>query len=262
MAIDKGCTSGDLIGAGRKVLQAGLELCFYLMPGLGGRADAAVHVAGSARVIREVAQAAPADNPLVVRLRTAAVVPSTPLGAREAARRLRAARRRGGRAGAARPARAGRGGAVRAPLGPHAQPAAGARGLAAARPRAPHRAARRLPGLAARRPGGVRRRRAARRVPAARRLRRRAAPRRPSTPASTGTSSRAPTSCCRPRRRSAPATSEAGRDGCAAAGRPGSPPPVPPPSPRSPVRYRCTVGPTAATSSSMVADASGSMPPT
>jgi hypothetical protein len=85
MAIDKGCTSGDLVGAGRKVLQAGLELCFYLRPGLGGRADAAAHVAGSARVIREVAQAAPAGNPLVVRLRTAAVVPSTPLGAREAA---------------------------------------------------------------------------------------------------------------------------------------------------------------------------------
>jgi radical SAM superfamily enzyme YgiQ (UPF0313 family) len=85
MAIDKGCTSGDLVGAGRKVLQAGLELCFYLMPGLGGRADAAAHVAGSARVIREVAQAAPAGNPLVVRLRTAAVVPGTPLGDRAAA---------------------------------------------------------------------------------------------------------------------------------------------------------------------------------
>jgi hypothetical protein len=85
MAIDKGCTSGDLVEAGRKVLQAGLELCFYLMPGLGGRADAAAHVAGSARVIREVARAAPAGDPLVVRLRTAAVVPSTPLGARAAA---------------------------------------------------------------------------------------------------------------------------------------------------------------------------------
>ena len=67
------------------MLGAGLELCFYLMPGLGGRAAAAAHVAGSARVIRAVAQAAPAGNPLVVRLRTAAVVPSTPLGAREAA---------------------------------------------------------------------------------------------------------------------------------------------------------------------------------
>jgi hypothetical protein len=85
MAVDKGCTSGDLIGAGTKVLQAGLELCFYLMPGLGGRADSAAHVAGSARVIREVGRAAPPDNPLVVRLRTAAVVPSTPLGARATA---------------------------------------------------------------------------------------------------------------------------------------------------------------------------------
>lgn len=85
MAIDKGCTSGDLVAAGEKVLQAGLELCFYLMPGLGGRTDAAAHVAGSARVIRAVAAAAPAGNPLVVRLRTAAVVPSTPLGARAAA---------------------------------------------------------------------------------------------------------------------------------------------------------------------------------
>jgi hypothetical protein len=85
MAVDKGCTSGDLIGAGQKVLQAGLELCFYLMPGLGGRAGAGAHVAGSAHVIREVARAAPAGNPLVVRLRTAAVVPSTPLGERAAA---------------------------------------------------------------------------------------------------------------------------------------------------------------------------------
>ncbi|NLE23274.1 MAG: radical SAM protein [Actinobacteria bacterium] len=85
MAIDKGCTSGDLVGAGTKVLEAGLELCFYLMPGLGGRAAAAAHVAGSARVIREVAPAAPAGTPLVVRLRTAAVVPGTPLDARAAA---------------------------------------------------------------------------------------------------------------------------------------------------------------------------------
>ena len=85
MAIDKGCTSGDLIAAGENVVRAGLELCFYLMPGLGGRAAAAAHVAGSARVIRAVAAAAPAERPLVVRLRTAAVVPGTPLAEREAA---------------------------------------------------------------------------------------------------------------------------------------------------------------------------------
>ena len=85
MAIDKGCTSGDLVGAGRNVLQAGIQLCFYLMPGLGGREAAAAHVAGSARVLREVAAAAPAADPLVVRLRTAAVVPGTPLAERQAA---------------------------------------------------------------------------------------------------------------------------------------------------------------------------------
>ena len=85
MAIDKGCTSGDLIAAGENVVRAGLELCFYLMPGLGGREAAAAHVAGSARVIRAVAAAAPAERPLVVRLRTAAVVPGTPLAEREAA---------------------------------------------------------------------------------------------------------------------------------------------------------------------------------
>jgi hypothetical protein len=85
MAIDKGCTSGDLIVAGENVVHAGLELCFYLMPGLGGRVAATAHVAGSARVIRAVAAAAPVERPLVVRLRTAAVVPGTPLGAREAA---------------------------------------------------------------------------------------------------------------------------------------------------------------------------------
>jgi hypothetical protein len=85
MAIDKGCTSGDLVAAGENVVRAGLELCFYLMPGLGGRAAAGAHVAGSARVIGAVAAAATSERPLVVRLRTAAVVPGTPLAAREAA---------------------------------------------------------------------------------------------------------------------------------------------------------------------------------
>lgn len=85
MAIDKGCTSGDLIAAGENVVRAGLELSFYLMPGLGGRSVVAAHVAGSARVIRAVAAVAPAERPLVVRLRTTAVVPGTPLAEREAA---------------------------------------------------------------------------------------------------------------------------------------------------------------------------------
>ncbi len=85
MAVDKGCSGGDLMAAGEKVVGAGLELCFYLMPGLGGREAASAHVAGSARVLRAVAAAASLQRPLVVRLRTAAVVPGTPLAAREAA---------------------------------------------------------------------------------------------------------------------------------------------------------------------------------
>ena len=85
-AVDKGVTSDELIAAGEKVLDAGMELCFYVMPGLGGRdpAASAAHVAGTARVIRVVAAAAPPENPLFVRLRTAAVAPGTPLEERAA----------------------------------------------------------------------------------------------------------------------------------------------------------------------------------
>ena len=87
-AVDKGVTADELIEAGTKVLGAGMELCFYVMPGLGGRAASDAHVAGTARVIRAVAAASGAaegENPLVVRLRTAAVVPGTPLAERAAA---------------------------------------------------------------------------------------------------------------------------------------------------------------------------------
>ena len=61
--------------------------------------------------------------------------------------------------------------------------------------------------------------------------------------------SRAPTNCCRPPRRSARASSDACRPR-AARGRSGRRRSRRCPAPRSPVRYRCTVGPTAATSSS------------
>jgi hypothetical protein len=84
--IDKGCTAAEYVEAGRKVLKAGLELCLYVMPGLGGRGEAAAaqHVAGTAAVVSRVAACASLDNPLVVRLRTAAVAAGTPLA--EAAR--------------------------------------------------------------------------------------------------------------------------------------------------------------------------------
>ena len=101
MAIDKGCTSGDLVGAGRKVLQAGIELCFYLMPGLGGREAAAAHVAGSARVLREVAwrprPRRPARRPPSHRGRRA----RHSAGGAAGRGRVHAARRRAGSAGAA-----------------------------------------------------------------------------------------------------------------------------------------------------------------
>ncbi len=82
--VDKGCTAAQLVTAGRQVLEAGLELCFYVMPGLGGRDLAGEHVRGTAAVLREVAAAAAAGAPLVVRLRTTAVVPGTPLADDEA----------------------------------------------------------------------------------------------------------------------------------------------------------------------------------
>jgi hypothetical protein len=83
--VDKGCTAAQLVTAGRQVLGAGMELCFYVMPGLGGRDLAAEHVRDTAAVLREVAAAAAAERPLVVRLRTTAVVPGTPLADDEAA---------------------------------------------------------------------------------------------------------------------------------------------------------------------------------
>jgi len=84
---DKGCTAAQLVTAGRNVLAAGMELCLYVMPGLGGRDLAAQHVRGTAHVLRELAASAP-ERPLVVRLRTTAVVPGTPLAGDEAAGRF------------------------------------------------------------------------------------------------------------------------------------------------------------------------------
>lgn len=82
-AVEKGCTADGLVEAGRRVLEAGLELCFYVMPGLGGRKASAEHAAGTADVLRRVAAHATTERPLVVRLRTSAVAPGTPLASRE-----------------------------------------------------------------------------------------------------------------------------------------------------------------------------------
>jgi hypothetical protein len=86
--VAKGCTAAQQIDAGRRALAAGFELCFYVMPGLGGRDLSAEHVRGTAEVLRAVAAAAAPERPLVVRLRTTATVPGTPLAAEEEAGRF------------------------------------------------------------------------------------------------------------------------------------------------------------------------------
>jgi radical SAM superfamily enzyme YgiQ (UPF0313 family) len=82
--MSKGSTSALQIEAGRKAVTAGFELCFYVMPGLGGRELSAEHVRGTSTVVRAVAAAAPPERPLHVRLRTTAVSPGTPLVFEEA----------------------------------------------------------------------------------------------------------------------------------------------------------------------------------
>ena len=77
--VRKGTTAAQEIDAGRKALGAGFELCFYVMPGLGGIESSAEHVRGTAAVLRAVASGAPAERPLYVRLRTTAVAPGVPL---------------------------------------------------------------------------------------------------------------------------------------------------------------------------------------
>ncbi len=75
----KGSNAKILIEGGQKVKQAGLELCHYVMPGLGGDLQLKGHptwkrhAEETARVINEV-------NPDYVRLRTLGVHPATPLG--------------------------------------------------------------------------------------------------------------------------------------------------------------------------------------
>jgi len=86
--VAKGCTSEQAIAAGRKTLAAGFELCFYVMPGLGGRELSDEHARGTARVVRETAAAAAPERPLFVRLRTTAVSRGTPLDEARAAGRF------------------------------------------------------------------------------------------------------------------------------------------------------------------------------
>ena len=138
MAVDKGCSGGDLMAAGEKVV-AGRPGAVLLPDARPGRARGRALPMSRARPACCARSRRPhhCERPLVVRLRTAAVVPGTPLAEREAAGEFEPARRRRGRARAARPARSARRRAARAAFRPRAQPAAGPRGFAARRSRTP-----------------------------------------------------------------------------------------------------------------------------
>ena len=73
--MEKGCTARDHIEGGRKIKEAGISLCEYVMPGLGGRRMSQEHALETARVLNEIA-------PDYIRLRSLHVSPAMPLWAR------------------------------------------------------------------------------------------------------------------------------------------------------------------------------------
>jgi len=72
--MEKGCTAENHIEGGKKVKEAGISLCEYVMPGLGGKKMSQQHARETARVLNEIA-------PDHVRLRSLHVSPAMPLWA-------------------------------------------------------------------------------------------------------------------------------------------------------------------------------------
>ncbi|HET6460845.1 MAG TPA: radical SAM protein, partial [Syntrophales bacterium] len=70
--VRKGVTAAEHIEGGRNIKEAGISLCEYVMPGLGGDQWSKEHARETARVINEI-------NPDFVRLRTFHAVPGTDL---------------------------------------------------------------------------------------------------------------------------------------------------------------------------------------
>lgn len=70
--MQKGVTAEQQINGGRKVVESGISLCEYVMPGLGGKKMSHEHVMETARVLNEI-------NPDYVRLRSLHVHPIMPL---------------------------------------------------------------------------------------------------------------------------------------------------------------------------------------
>ena len=70
--MEKGCTAENHIEGGKKVKAAGISLCEYVMPGLGGKKMSQEHALQTARVLNEI-------DPDYIRLRSLHVSPAMPL---------------------------------------------------------------------------------------------------------------------------------------------------------------------------------------
>jgi histone acetyltransferase (RNA polymerase elongator complex component) len=70
--IRKGATAADHIMGGKRIVEAGISLCEYVMPGLGGRQWSREHAVETARVLNAI-------NPDHIRLRTLSVRRGTAL---------------------------------------------------------------------------------------------------------------------------------------------------------------------------------------
>jgi len=73
--MEKGCTAENHIEGGKKMKEAGISLCEYVMPGLGGRKMSQQHARETARVLNEI-------GPDYIRLRSLHVSPLMPLWAK------------------------------------------------------------------------------------------------------------------------------------------------------------------------------------
>jgi radical SAM superfamily enzyme YgiQ (UPF0313 family) len=73
--IEKGCTAKNHIDGGKKVKEAGISLCEYVMPGLGGKKMSQEHARETAKVLNAI-------DPDYIRLRSLHVTPAMPLWTR------------------------------------------------------------------------------------------------------------------------------------------------------------------------------------
>jgi radical SAM superfamily enzyme YgiQ (UPF0313 family) len=73
--MEKGCTAKNHIEGGKKVKEAGISLCEYVMPGLGGKKMSQEHARETAKVLNEI-------DPNYIRLRSLHVTPTMPLWTR------------------------------------------------------------------------------------------------------------------------------------------------------------------------------------